>query len=413
MKNKRNNGITLIALVVTIIVLLILAGISISMLTGNNGILKRAENVKDETIVGKEKEEIALTYNSLVMDDVTQETKITDKRFEDEINKNRSSNDVLVDVDLQEYIVYYKNTKHTYLVDKNGNIALIDNIEPTEIIYVALKGDTLTFSNNIEDLGTLDIEPYLINKGTIFNDETTIPWKNERYQIKYVDFINKIIPLNTKNWFNGCNNLIEIKHMENLNTSKVTNMSKMFYGNSKLRYIDLTHFSTKNVVNFQNIFTNCSSLTSIDVSFFDTSNARTLGGMFSGCYNLTSLDVSNFDTSKVTEMWSMFMGCRKLTSLDLSSFNTCNVKMMNAMFSSWLDDGSRLGDGMALTTIYIGEEWTTSLVTESTEMFIYCFNIVGGNGTTYNSSKTDIAYAKVDGGPSSSTPGYFTYKNIE
>lgn len=41
-KFKRNKGITLIVLVVTIIVLLILAGISINMLTGQNGILNRA-----------------------------------------------------------------------------------------------------------------------------------------------------------------------------------------------------------------------------------------------------------------------------------------------------------------------------------------------------------------------------------
>ena len=49
MKNKRNNGITLIALVVTIIVLLILAGISIAMLSGNNGILQKATIAKENT----------------------------------------------------------------------------------------------------------------------------------------------------------------------------------------------------------------------------------------------------------------------------------------------------------------------------------------------------------------------------
>ena len=48
MKNRKmqEKGITLIALVVTIIVLLILAGISISMLTGQNGILNRASQAK-------------------------------------------------------------------------------------------------------------------------------------------------------------------------------------------------------------------------------------------------------------------------------------------------------------------------------------------------------------------------------
>ena len=51
MKNKfkKNPGITLIALVVTIVVLLILAGISISMLTGQNGILNRATEAKEKT----------------------------------------------------------------------------------------------------------------------------------------------------------------------------------------------------------------------------------------------------------------------------------------------------------------------------------------------------------------------------
>ena len=49
---KRNNGITLIALVITIIVLLILAGVSIAMLTGNNGILTQANEAKIWTDLG-------------------------------------------------------------------------------------------------------------------------------------------------------------------------------------------------------------------------------------------------------------------------------------------------------------------------------------------------------------------------
>ena len=48
-KNKGEKGITLIALIVTIIVLLILAGVSIAMLTGENGILTQAQNAKNKT----------------------------------------------------------------------------------------------------------------------------------------------------------------------------------------------------------------------------------------------------------------------------------------------------------------------------------------------------------------------------
>lgn len=48
-KLMKNKGITLIALVITIIVLLILAGISISMISGNNSILSRTGNAKENT----------------------------------------------------------------------------------------------------------------------------------------------------------------------------------------------------------------------------------------------------------------------------------------------------------------------------------------------------------------------------
>ena len=48
-KRKKETGITLIALVITIIVLLILAGVSIMMLTGDNGILNQASNAKVKT----------------------------------------------------------------------------------------------------------------------------------------------------------------------------------------------------------------------------------------------------------------------------------------------------------------------------------------------------------------------------
>ena len=65
MKNqmKGKDGITLIALVITIIVLLILAGVTIATLTGNNGILTKVADSKKENSIGTEKEKIGLAYN--------------------------------------------------------------------------------------------------------------------------------------------------------------------------------------------------------------------------------------------------------------------------------------------------------------------------------------------------------------
>ena len=65
MKNQK--GITLIALVITIIVLLILAGVSIAMLTGDNGILTQTNKAKYTQIEGQVKEEINLAVQSAKM----------------------------------------------------------------------------------------------------------------------------------------------------------------------------------------------------------------------------------------------------------------------------------------------------------------------------------------------------------
>lgn len=63
MKNQK--GITLIALVITIIVLLILAGVSIAMLTGQNGILTQASSAKSDTNKAEAAERINLELAAL------------------------------------------------------------------------------------------------------------------------------------------------------------------------------------------------------------------------------------------------------------------------------------------------------------------------------------------------------------
>ena len=66
MKNQK--GVTLIALVITIIVLLILAGVSIAMLTGDNGILTQAKSAKINQIEGQVREEVNLAVQAAKMD---------------------------------------------------------------------------------------------------------------------------------------------------------------------------------------------------------------------------------------------------------------------------------------------------------------------------------------------------------
>ena len=69
MKIKQTKGITLIALVITIIVLLILAGVAISMLTGENGILKQATSAKDKTDKSEFEEQVKLAVMASKVND--------------------------------------------------------------------------------------------------------------------------------------------------------------------------------------------------------------------------------------------------------------------------------------------------------------------------------------------------------
>ena len=61
---KGNKGITLIALVITIIVLLILAGVSIAMLAGNNSILGRAKSTVSANELGEGRDQVGVEWNA-------------------------------------------------------------------------------------------------------------------------------------------------------------------------------------------------------------------------------------------------------------------------------------------------------------------------------------------------------------
>lgn len=70
-KKRATKGITLIALVVTIVVLLILAGVSINLVIGNNGIITRAGESKDANKYAAIKDEYELYKSNQYIESVT------------------------------------------------------------------------------------------------------------------------------------------------------------------------------------------------------------------------------------------------------------------------------------------------------------------------------------------------------
>ena len=115
--NKQNNrGITLIALVITIIVLLILAGVSISMLTGSNGILTQASNAKQATEESTEKEKRQLSQIEAKYD--------TNKAIEDAYSIGRDGNIFKNNLEIFKRKIKNKNIE----VGIDYNQELLDNI---------------------------------------------------------------------------------------------------------------------------------------------------------------------------------------------------------------------------------------------------------------------------------------------
>ena len=118
---KNNKGITLIALVVTIIVLIILAGVSIQLLLGNNGIIRKAkqgkENYEEANII--EKVEIALLdYNSEKI------TKLEEPEVEEALNK-LFENETFDSIEKEENIGVIEDYEIT-LGKEKGEVVIID-----------------------------------------------------------------------------------------------------------------------------------------------------------------------------------------------------------------------------------------------------------------------------------------------
>ena len=198
------------------------------------------------------------------------------------------------------------------------------------------------------------------------NEGTNSPaWEKQRADNEKVVFDASFAnarPTSCYKWFWAFSNLAQIEGIEYLNTEKVTNMDWMFSGYSNLPSLDLSNFDTRNVTSMR--------------------------GMFNACKGIGSLDLSNFNTQNVTDMCCMFWTCSELTSLDLTNFDTQNVEDMSAMFI----------DCSNLTTIYVGDKFVTTNVSNGANMFAGCKKL-----KDYTNSKTNHNYANC--GPT----GYFTY----
>ena len=162
-ENKRCKGITLIALVVTIVVLLILAGVSISMLTGNNGIITQAQNAKKETEEAEEKEKIQLA----VLDAISKNDDLTEENLQKEIDDEFGSGETKVyENGDEDFSVIFQNKDSNYRIE-DGEVTKIDIA-----FKIKDKGDLQDFMKEVNDGNSFkDQYVYLLEDIDLENEE--------------------------------------------------------------------------------------------------------------------------------------------------------------------------------------------------------------------------------------------------
>ena len=184
---NENKGITLIALVVTIIVLLILAGISVSMLTGQNGILNRASEAKEKTAAAQKEENETLNDYEKIMDKYTSNlpsTKETMPYLPDAMKFEKVSGTDLT----SGLVIREKTTGSEYVWVEVPRMIEVYPIAGTDIInftdeeYIKIENDLHTYTSEYRN-GTDYSDTYA-------KDETTGWFDNEE---QYNELKNKML----------------------------------------------------------------------------------------------------------------------------------------------------------------------------------------------------------------------------
>ena len=371
-KLQHNKGITLIALIVTIVVLLILAGVSIAVITGDNGVIKSANQAKTEQRGGTVEDRVAVWKAGKATSEYThRETKTEDEMLNDLINDKLLFED---EIDRENKKITIGSKEIDYSAGKGLEPGTDKGKEELILEYEVSAGDTIELPHYFYSEGTETIEfNFQVDWGDgttetgITNDnintkskhqyqnagtyDIKIKGKYESLQTSYdarktanYDKLKKVKQWGTTGLkyvaFYGCSNLNEIASPtensfinlidiylaytsiqsipENLfaNCPNVTNFSRTFYGCINLTSIPAKLFANcPNVTNFESTFEECSNLTSIPAKLFaNCPNVTNFHRTFYECSSLTSIPEELFSKCEKVESFShTFFGCESLT----------------------------------------------------------------------------------------------------
>ena len=357
-EGNKQSGITLVALAVTIVVLLILAGVSLSLVLNNNGIIQKSKDAKSETVIADEKSKVEMAYVSAAINKLGDE--VTDTELQEELDKTAGQGKTLVTSNGDGTLnVLFNETKHNYDVDggvvekveiDNTKMAIFDTGENTmaKIHSLAKDGEIETSGNDnvavnisIDGIKKSKVKPD-ISKMTGANivSWTDIYSSYEQNPSAYKDVVpegTKLCPIYM--WFEESG---KEKTRNGFGDSEEEAKTSTVFQSKKVKTGIIYWWSESN-----NVYLNPDS-----------------SETFSYLPYLTDITgLSGLKTDYVTNMQRMFMwSTQNLTNVNaLRNWNTSNVKNMSNLFYSWSGK---------LTNISGLENWNTSNVENMSSMFI-------------------------------------------
>lgn len=404
-ENRKNRGITLIALVITIIVLLILAGITIGAITSENGILQNAIEARERTEIANERE---------IVEEATVRAMGKNKRgnivrdeLEEELDKITGEGETIVTTDTEEsgYFVKFVDSGRIYKVSIDGDVEYLGKeeelITQADIIAKPESNTTpeliqqvdLTVKTPIEIEGaeyslvyawnqdkenapedTKFLEANLIGEGRI---RTTTVYSSDTVGGDYYLWVRIVVGDIERE---ACFGPYAIKdHTTLVATSEETESTSGFLENSevprgKIQNIHIITSLEGHSLNDANTWDVSQSQNEMYLAWYEVNENGyydvTIAGeggvvansnssyLFANIgYGVENQEVSitgvqNLDTGLVTDMGSMFLRC-KVQQLNLNTFDTSNVTTLLRTFAGCTN----------LTTLDVNN-WDTSNVIE-------------------------------------------------
>ena len=350
-KIKQEKGITLIALVITIVVLLILAGVSINAIFSENGIINKAKDAQNKMNQATQNDLIGLNELDKLI------SSLTDKTTEEAVPKiamfdtGKKVRDKMYNLMPEGTISKFSNSCNVSIdaIEKYNGVP--DLTKLTEANIVSLGESSFPIYMWAEKSGKTEIRNPVGMKGLTAEGDNDSSKKVETGKIYWWSESDSVyLNPDSAQMFAGIPYLTNIDGLKDMKTDYVVNMSNMFYSvGTQLSNIDaLSGWNTSKVENMSDMFYRWSFTNSL-------SNVNAL---------------LNWDTSKVKNMSSMFAGNNELTDIEgLKKWNTSNVTDMHNMFG----DGD--SEGCAFTNLSAISNWNVKNVTNMTDIFCNCIKL--------------------------------------